>query len=180
VEDESASAETTIADRTAKILVIDTFDCICRLGRDLANNSRTPSHSLFADGSARAPARLACPINQHSARMTSNSEMTYPADSSRSSNGEALPYADLRPTTPDTMPMTILSKCPRCCDFPPSRRSMLVTLAGAAVAVLASPGCPEAASSVVHSADVAAKAPFAPISITGGVLADEALTLFAK
>jgi hypothetical protein len=45
--------------------------------------------------------------------------------------------------------MTILSKCPRCCDFP-------------------------------HSADVAAKAPFAPISTTEEVLADEALTLFAK
>jgi len=32
----------------------------------------------------------------------------------------------------------------------------------------------------IHSADVAAKAPFAPISITGGVLADEAKALFAK
>src|SRR5262249_19656243 len=57
--------------------------------------------------------------------------------------------ADLRPTTPDPLPMTILSKCPRCCDFP-------------------------------HSADVAAQAPFAPISSTEEVLADEALTLFAK
>jgi tRNA(adenine34) deaminase len=33
---------------------------------------------------------------------------------------------------------------------------------------------------MVHSADVAAKAPFAPISITGGVLADEAMALFAR
>jgi tRNA(adenine34) deaminase len=33
---------------------------------------------------------------------------------------------------------------------------------------------------MVHSADVAAKTPFAPISITGGVLADEAKALFAK
>jgi tRNA(adenine34) deaminase len=33
---------------------------------------------------------------------------------------------------------------------------------------------------MAHSADVAAKAPFAPISITGGVLADEAMVLFAK
>jgi tRNA(adenine34) deaminase len=33
---------------------------------------------------------------------------------------------------------------------------------------------------MISSADVAAKAPFAPISITGGVLADEAMQLFAK
>ena len=33
---------------------------------------------------------------------------------------------------------------------------------------------------MVHSTDVAAKAPFAPISITGGVLADEAMALFAR
>ena len=33
---------------------------------------------------------------------------------------------------------------------------------------------------MISSADVAAKAPFAPISITGGVLADEAMALFAK
>src|SRR5262249_32882548 len=33
---------------------------------------------------------------------------------------------------------------------------------------------------MLSSADVAAKAPFAPISITGGVLADEAMALFAK
>jgi tRNA(Arg) A34 adenosine deaminase TadA len=33
---------------------------------------------------------------------------------------------------------------------------------------------------MLSSADVAAKAPFAPISITGGVLADEAMKLFAK
>jgi hypothetical protein len=32
----------------------------------------------------------------------------------------------------------------------------------------------------MHSAEVAAKAPFAPISITGGVLADEAMALFAQ
>src|ERR1700687_5866949 len=33
---------------------------------------------------------------------------------------------------------------------------------------------------MMSSAEVAAKAPFAPISITGGVLADEAMTLFTK
>ena len=33
---------------------------------------------------------------------------------------------------------------------------------------------------MLSSADVAAKAPFAPISITGGVLADEAMRLFAR
>jgi tRNA(Arg) A34 adenosine deaminase TadA len=33
---------------------------------------------------------------------------------------------------------------------------------------------------MLTSAEVAAKAPFAPIAITGGVLADEALALFAK
>jgi tRNA(Arg) A34 adenosine deaminase TadA len=33
---------------------------------------------------------------------------------------------------------------------------------------------------MLSSADVAAKAPFAPISITGGVLADEAMALFVK
>jgi tRNA(adenine34) deaminase len=33
---------------------------------------------------------------------------------------------------------------------------------------------------MLSSADVAAKAPFAPITITGGVLADEAMQLFAK
>ena len=33
---------------------------------------------------------------------------------------------------------------------------------------------------MISSADVAAKTPFAPISITGGVLADEAMQLFAK
>jgi tRNA(Arg) A34 adenosine deaminase TadA len=33
---------------------------------------------------------------------------------------------------------------------------------------------------MISSADIAAKAPFAPISITGGVLADEAMALFAK
>jgi tRNA(Arg) A34 adenosine deaminase TadA len=33
---------------------------------------------------------------------------------------------------------------------------------------------------IMLSADVAAKAPFAPIAITGGVLADEAMALFAK
>ena len=32
----------------------------------------------------------------------------------------------------------------------------------------------------LSSAEVAAKAPFAPISITGGVLADEAMALFTK
>jgi tRNA(adenine34) deaminase len=32
----------------------------------------------------------------------------------------------------------------------------------------------------ISSAEVAAKAPFAPITITGGVLADEAMALFAK
>jgi tRNA(Arg) A34 adenosine deaminase TadA len=33
---------------------------------------------------------------------------------------------------------------------------------------------------MIPSAEIAAKAPFAPIAITGGVLADEAMTLFAK
>jgi tRNA(adenine34) deaminase len=33
---------------------------------------------------------------------------------------------------------------------------------------------------MLTSADVAAKAPFAPITITGGILADEAMRLFAK
>jgi tRNA(Arg) A34 adenosine deaminase TadA len=33
---------------------------------------------------------------------------------------------------------------------------------------------------MLSSSDVAAKAPFAPISITGGVLADEAMRLFAR
>jgi len=33
---------------------------------------------------------------------------------------------------------------------------------------------------MISSAEVAEKAPFAPISITGGVLADEAMALFAK
>jgi tRNA(adenine34) deaminase len=33
---------------------------------------------------------------------------------------------------------------------------------------------------MIPSADVAAKAPFAPITITGGVLADEAMKLFGK
>jgi hypothetical protein len=33
---------------------------------------------------------------------------------------------------------------------------------------------------MISSADIAAKAPFAPISITGGVLANEAIRLFAK
>ena len=33
---------------------------------------------------------------------------------------------------------------------------------------------------MLSSADVAAKAPFAPITITGGILADEAMLLFAK
>ena len=33
---------------------------------------------------------------------------------------------------------------------------------------------------MVPSADLAAKASFAPIAITGGVLADEAMKLFAK
>ena len=33
---------------------------------------------------------------------------------------------------------------------------------------------------MVSSAEIAAKAPFAPIKITGGVLADEAMQLFAK
>jgi tRNA(adenine34) deaminase len=32
----------------------------------------------------------------------------------------------------------------------------------------------------LSSAEIAAKAPFAPIAITGGVLADEAMQLFAK
>jgi len=32
---------------------------------------------------------------------------------------------------------------------------------------------------MISSADLAAKAPFAPIAITGGVLADEAMKLFA-
>ena len=33
---------------------------------------------------------------------------------------------------------------------------------------------------MLSSAEVAAKAPFVPITITGGVLADEAMALFAK
>jgi len=33
---------------------------------------------------------------------------------------------------------------------------------------------------MIPSAEVAAKSPFAPISITGGVLADEAISLFGK
>jgi hypothetical protein len=33
---------------------------------------------------------------------------------------------------------------------------------------------------MISSAEVAAKAPFAPITITGGVLANEAMALFAK
>jgi tRNA(Arg) A34 adenosine deaminase TadA len=33
---------------------------------------------------------------------------------------------------------------------------------------------------MISSADIAAKAPFVPITITGGVLADEAMQLFAK
>jgi hypothetical protein len=33
---------------------------------------------------------------------------------------------------------------------------------------------------MISSADVAAKAPFAPIAISGRVLADEAMQLFAK
>ena len=33
---------------------------------------------------------------------------------------------------------------------------------------------------MITSADLAAKAPFAPIAITGGVMADEAMQLFAK
>jgi tRNA(adenine34) deaminase len=33
---------------------------------------------------------------------------------------------------------------------------------------------------MISSAEVAAKAPFAPIAITGGVMADEAMALFAK
>jgi hypothetical protein len=33
---------------------------------------------------------------------------------------------------------------------------------------------------MISSREVAAKAPFAPIAITGGVLADEAMKLFAK
>jgi tRNA(adenine34) deaminase len=33
---------------------------------------------------------------------------------------------------------------------------------------------------MISSAEIAAKAPFAPITITGGVLADEAMALFAK
>ena len=33
---------------------------------------------------------------------------------------------------------------------------------------------------MIQSAEVAAKAPFSPITITGGVLADEAMQLFAK
>jgi len=33
---------------------------------------------------------------------------------------------------------------------------------------------------MISSGDLAAKAPFAPITITGGVLADEAMQLFAK
>jgi hypothetical protein len=33
---------------------------------------------------------------------------------------------------------------------------------------------------MVSSADLAARAPFAPITIVGGVMADEAMALFAK
>jgi len=33
---------------------------------------------------------------------------------------------------------------------------------------------------MLTSAEIAAKAPFAPISITGGVLAEEAMALFAR
>ena len=33
---------------------------------------------------------------------------------------------------------------------------------------------------MISSADIAAKAPFVPITITGGVLADEAMQLFGK
>jgi tRNA(adenine34) deaminase len=33
---------------------------------------------------------------------------------------------------------------------------------------------------MISSAEIAAKAPFAPITITGGILADEAMALFAK
>jgi tRNA(adenine34) deaminase len=33
---------------------------------------------------------------------------------------------------------------------------------------------------MISSADIAAKAPFAPITVTGGVMADEAMQLFAK
>lgn len=33
---------------------------------------------------------------------------------------------------------------------------------------------------MISSADIAAKAPFVPITITGGILADEAMQLFAK
>jgi hypothetical protein len=33
---------------------------------------------------------------------------------------------------------------------------------------------------MIASADIAAKAPFVPIAITGGVLADEAMDLFRK
>lgn len=33
---------------------------------------------------------------------------------------------------------------------------------------------------MIPSAEVAAKVPFSPITITGGVLADEAMQLFAK
>ena len=33
---------------------------------------------------------------------------------------------------------------------------------------------------MITSADLAGRAPFAPISITGGVLADEAMALFAR
>src|SRR6516165_1587270 len=44
---------------------------------------------ILSGGNARALARLRDPSTL--GRMTSNSEMTYPADSSRSSNGEALP-----------------------------------------------------------------------------------------
>jgi hypothetical protein len=33
---------------------------------------------------------------------------------------------------------------------------------------------------MISSAEIAAKAPFAPITITGGVLANKAMALFAK
>ena len=69
--------------------------------------------------------------------------------------------------------------------FPQSRRSMLVTLAGAAVTALVYAASIDQVATrtsqmMVHSADVVTKTPFAPISITGGVLADEAMALFAK
>ena len=44
----------------------------------------------------------------------------------------------------------------------------------------ASSSRPRSNQIMMSSADLAAKAPFAPIAITGGVLADEAMRLFAK